>query len=63
MAMPRPSGKALRIAKQTVPGLRAKPSDNANPMKARGREDVEEKQTAAILNPFENPSQNKNRLM
>lgn len=41
MAMPRPQGKAFKIAKQVVPGLRSDNKDVAPQPKARAMADVE----------------------
>ena len=51
MAMPRPSGKALRIAQETIPGLRGYPSKKATGARLRVKKSVEEMQTAEILDP------------
>lgn len=40
MAMPRPKGKALKIAKVTVPGLRTG-KDHSGELPYRAKEDVE----------------------
>lgn len=50
MAMPRPSGKALKIAEQVVPGLSAKKkSSNKSDKKSRGSfSEVETLQTKQI---------------
>lgn len=41
MAMPRPKGKALQIAEETVPGLRAQKRNKAGKMPYRAKADVE----------------------
>jgi len=51
MAMPRPSGKALRIAQETIPGLRGHPSKKATGARLRRKDTVEVMQTEAILDP------------
>lgn len=61
MAMLRPGGKALKIAKATVPGLRYNGSDKSLPYKAPDPRDVETRQIAAIGDPWKERSNKQKR--